>query len=79
MCLSDSCVTCVPILLLCDLKRLSELELLMGWATSVYTHPFNYEMEHTPYINRLNVCTKTASKPHFVTPQLLATYQPIDA
>lgn len=78
-------MTCVPILLLCDLKRLSEL--LMGWATSVYKHPFNYDMEHIPrncdrstkYINRLNFCTKTASKPHFVTPQLLATYLPIDA
>lgn len=46
MCLSDSCVTCVPILLLCDLKRLSEL--LMGWATSVYKHPFNYDIEHIP-------------------------------
>lgn len=46
MSLSDSCVTCVPILLLCDLKRLSEL--LMGWATSVYKHPFNYDMEHIP-------------------------------
>ena len=67
MCLSDSCVTCVSILFLCDLKRLSEM--LMGWAMSVYKHPcVSYELEDIPeefqskYINRLNLFNKTAFK-----------------
>jgi hypothetical protein len=84
MCLSDSCVTCVPILSLCDLKRLSEL--LMGWATPVYKHPrLYYDMEDIPRNSSRGTLIVliygnwTAPKPCFLTQILLATHLPIGA